>query len=384
MAEPNEPKVDATEEFEEYTAPPRTDEQGNPVPRAKGLRAAGYQFPPPDPNVPLTKANLAKGLGVPEIPRAQPAAARDWPVPALPGQQPAQPAEGAPAVKVTEDALFEEYRRPDLDVHPRTGRGLRADPPPQPKAQDILAKWKEPDIQVATPRRFGVLPPRPDRPATQEAQVEDDQALLDAASDVAAASRGAVMSNPTANGPLQTVVHHEDDDLFAPIPEVPPALPGPPKAAAARQPHTSDAPRPAPDPGKACRIGLVQAEFNLGITSAMAAAAKEEAERLGAVVVAHAKVPGAFDTPLAVQRLLQRADVDAVVVIGCIIQGETGHDVVIADATARALVDLALRFDRPVGLAITGPRMTQAQGEARIGAAAFAVASVVVQHRLTV
>ncbi|MCA1819569.1 MAG: hypothetical protein LC620_05910, partial [Halobacteriales archaeon] len=67
-------KVDATEEFEEYTAPPRLDEKGQPIPKSRGLSAAGYRFPPPGgPQPPLTKENLAKGIGVPAIERPAPA-----------------------------------------------------------------------------------------------------------------------------------------------------------------------------------------------------------------------------------------------------------------------------------------------------------------------
>jgi len=79
---------------------------------------------------------------------------------------------------------------------------------------------------------------------------------------------------------------------------------------------------------------------------------------------------------------LERGDVDAVVVVGCVIQGETGHDEVITHAAAQTLLALACNSGKPVGLGVTGPRMTHAQAEARIGAAAFAVARVVAQHRL--
>jgi 6,7-dimethyl-8-ribityllumazine synthase len=93
-------------------------------------------------------------------------------------------------------------------------------------------------------------------------------------------------------------------------------------------------------------------------------------------------VAGAYDIPLTAKVLAERADVDAVVAIGCIIQGETGHDELIAHATARTLHELALRTDKPVGLAVTGPRMTEAQAWARLDAAAFAVGSVLEQHVL--
>ncbi|MCA1810957.1 MAG: 6,7-dimethyl-8-ribityllumazine synthase, partial [Halobacteriales archaeon] len=134
--------------------------------------------------------------------------------------------------------------------------------------------------------------------------------------------------------------------------------------------------------GPVPRIGLVQCDFNHSITTAMALAAHQEARRLGAPLAHHLHVPGVFDAPLAAKTLLERGDVDAVVVVGCVIQGETGHDEVITHAAAQTLLALACNSGKPVGLGVTGPRMTKAQAEARVSAAAFAVASVVAQHRL--
>ena len=130
------------------------------------------------------------------------------------------------------------------------------------------------------------------------------------------------------------------------------------------------------------QLGIVQAEFNRDITDAMASAARDEARRLGCPVTAHVRVPGVFDTPLAAKTLLQRPDVEAVVVIGCVIQGETGHDELITHAAAKQLLELACQLEKPVALGVTGPRMTRGQAMARIGSGAFAVSSAVAQARL--
>ncbi|MEA3143645.1 MAG: hypothetical protein QOG31_969, partial [Thermoplasmata archaeon] len=242
------PTVDATDEFEEYTAPPRLDERGQPIPKSKGLNAAGYRFPPPGgPQPALTKENLAKGIGVPALER-RPAAERAWPVPPLtktpapvPVPTPAAPA-AAQVVKVHEDPLFEEYQRPDLKQHPRTGAGLRTDPPPPPSAKELLEKYEPPVPEVHTPKRFTVLPARKDG---GERTQQEDAAHLDAVADALIASN-AVMSNPVANGPMKTVVHTPDEDLFAPAPEVPVAQPGPsPLPASATPPPQAPLPRPA-------------------------------------------------------------------------------------------------------------------------------------------
>lgn len=395
------PKVESTDEFETYTAPPRVDAQGRSLSGpSRGLGAAGHQFPPKDPTAPtppLTKANMAKGIGVPEIPRPAPGAApASWPVPTLPGQpaKPVPPAEHKmdrpvppPAEIVDDTGLFEVYQRPGLDQAPRTGRGLRSEPPPGPKAADILARMPEPQAEVVTPKRFALFePPGRSRPTEQD----EVAAHLDALADIAATTasvEGAVMSHSVENGPIRTVIHHDKSglrDVHDP-PLAPPAPPAPaaPVAAAVSQPHLPTAPPVRAEAnGPALRIGVVQATFNLAITEGMLTAAKRELARLDATLAAHVQVPGAFDTPLAAQTLLGRDDVDGVVVIGCIIQGETGHDELIAHATATTLQALALRFEKPVGLAITGPRMTEVQAWARLEAGAFAVASVVEQARL--
>lgn len=109
----------------------------------------------------------------------------------------------------------------------------------------------------------------------------------------------------------------------------------------------------------------------------MLEAAKAKAAELGATVVEVVRVPGAWEIPLAVKRALSRPDVDAVVAIGAIVQGETQHDALIAGAVAEALLDLQLETGKPVGLGVTGPGMSWAQAEARVENAARAVAAAV-------
>ena len=58
---------------------------------------------------------------------------------------------------------------------------------------------------------------------------------------------------------------------------------------------------------------------------------------------------GIYDMPTIVKRLLQRWDVDGVVMIGAVIKGETQHDEVIAHAIANIAAQLAVQFDKPVG-----------------------------------
>ncbi len=114
------------------------------------------------------------------------------------------------------------------------------------------------------------------------------------------------------------------------------------------------------------RIGFVVGEFNADITQLMMERAKAHAEFLECDVTHIVRVPGAFDTPLAVKKMLERSDVDAAVALGAVIEGDTEHDQVVAQHAARKVMDLALEYGKPVGLGISGPGMSRAQGQARI------------------
>lgn len=121
-------------------------------------------------------------------------------------------------------------------------------------------------------------------------------------------------------------------------------------------------------------LGIVAAEFNAEITDTMLEQAKAHAVKLGAPVKCVLRVPGAFDAPLAIKKLLEREDVDAVVVLGAIVTGGTKHDEVIANVLASKIADLSLSYGKPVALGVSGPGMTYEQARER--AADYAERSV--------
>lgn len=129
------------------------------------------------------------------------------------------------------------------------------------------------------------------------------------------------------------------------------------------------------------KIGIVVSEFHYDITSMMLERARQHAEFLGAEVGDVVKVPGVFDMPLAVQKLLKKEGIDGVVTLGAVIEGETEHDDIVMGQTSRKITDLAVEFGKPVGLGITGPGMSRLQAEKRIERAKAAVESVVKLHQ---
>ena len=113
-------------------------------------------------------------------------------------------------------------------------------------------------------------------------------------------------------------------------------------------------------------IAIVVSEFNQQITSKMLDIALQKAKSLNLNIKYTCKVPGVFDIPLVIDTLLQKKEVDAVVTLGAVIKGQTKHDELITNATARALMDLSIKYQKPVTLGITGPGMTNRQAQARI------------------
>ncbi len=114
------------------------------------------------------------------------------------------------------------------------------------------------------------------------------------------------------------------------------------------------------------KIAIVVAEFNKDITDKMLFAAKQRAKNLKMQVKNILHVPGTFDMPLIVEKLLKTHDIDAIITLGAVIKGETGHDVLIANNTARLLADLSLKYQKPIALGITGPDMTVKQAKNRV------------------
>ena len=129
------------------------------------------------------------------------------------------------------------------------------------------------------------------------------------------------------------------------------------------------------------RIGAVVSEFNYDITMMMLERAKEHAQFLGAEITHIVKVPGVFDMPLPVKILIDRKDIDGIIVIGAVIEGETEHDDIVIQHATRKIADLSVEYKKPIGLGITGPGMSRLQAQDRIDNAKSAVEAVVKLHR---
>jgi len=102
--------------------------------------------------------------------------------------------------------------------------------------------------------------------------------------------------------------------------------------------------------GKGLRIGLVVSRFNDFIGERLLAGALDCLGRHGVLEkdITIARVPGAFEIPVAARRLALSGKHDAVVCVGCVIRGETSHYEQVCAEVARGVAAVALEAGLPV------------------------------------
>lgn len=97
------------------------------------------------------------------------------------------------------------------------------------------------------------------------------------------------------------------------------------------------------------RFGIVVAEWNAAVTNALAQGAVDTLVKHGTlesdIIVKH--VPGTFELPAGGQFMAEYTDVDAVILIGCVIQGETRHFDFICQGVTQGTIDLNLKYNKP-------------------------------------
>jgi 6,7-dimethyl-8-ribityllumazine synthase len=120
--------------------------------------------------------------------------------------------------------------------------------------------------------------------------------------------------------------------------------------------------------GEGRRVAVVASRFNESVTTRLAEGAVEALVRHGAHFddVDVLWVPGAWELPMAVRRVLASGRYDGVVAVGAVIRGETPHFDVVAGEAARGLSEASREFDAPVTLGLLTTD-TLAQAEARAG-----------------
>jgi len=98
------------------------------------------------------------------------------------------------------------------------------------------------------------------------------------------------------------------------------------------------------------KFGVVVSEWNDEVTEALYSGAVQTLVENGVPKANILKkyVPGSYELILGSQWLAQQDDIDAVICLGCVIQGETRHFDFICDAVAQGIKDVNLNFNKPV------------------------------------
>lgn len=97
------------------------------------------------------------------------------------------------------------------------------------------------------------------------------------------------------------------------------------------------------------RIGMVVAEWNSEVTDSLARAAQEALAACSVKPenIIRISVPGSFELTAGAKSMVEHEKVDAVICLGCVIQGETRHFEFICNAVAQGLTLLSVRFSIP-------------------------------------
>jgi len=118
------------------------------------------------------------------------------------------------------------------------------------------------------------------------------------------------------------------------------------------------------------RIGIAVSRYHDGVTSRLADGAVSAFVGAGGMeadlVVVDA--PGSFELVAIAHALAMRADIDAVVCLGCVLTGETTHDQYICQAVANGLGAITAQVGKPVAFGVLTCQSI-AQAEARAGGA---------------
>lgn len=106
--------------------------------------------------------------------------------------------------------------------------------------------------------------------------------------------------------------------------------------------------------GMDLRIGIVQARFNTPVCEGLLTACLAELRRLGVqeADTLHVTVPGALEIPLALQKLADSNQFDALIALGAVIRGETYHFELVSNESGAGITRVGLDFGIPIANAV--------------------------------
>ncbi len=109
------------------------------------------------------------------------------------------------------------------------------------------------------------------------------------------------------------------------------------------------------------RFAIIVSEWNDSVTEALYDGAYNTLRENGVPKdnIIRKNVPGSFELSLAAQWVANEKYIDAVICLGCVIQGETKHFDFICNAVANGLTNVGLKFNKPVIFRVLTPNSQQ-------------------------
>jgi len=132
--------------------------------------------------------------------------------------------------------------------------------------------------------------------------------------------------------------------------------------------------------GEDLRVGIVQARFNADVGHGLLSSCLAELKRLGVADedILHVTVPGALEVPLALAKMAETQQFDALIALGAVIRGETYHFELVSNESGAGITRIGLDYGIPIANAILTTE-NDAQAEARMAEKGSDAAKVAVE-----
>ena len=106
--------------------------------------------------------------------------------------------------------------------------------------------------------------------------------------------------------------------------------------------------------GEGLRIGIVQARFNATVGQGLLSSCLAELSKLGVANedILHITVPGALEVPLALQKMAETQQFDALNALGAVIRGETYHFELVSNESGAGITRVGLDYGMPIANAV--------------------------------
>jgi 6,7-dimethyl-8-ribityllumazine synthase len=132
--------------------------------------------------------------------------------------------------------------------------------------------------------------------------------------------------------------------------------------------------------GEGLRVGIVQARFNEVVCAGLLSACVAELAALGVAGedVLHVTVPGALEIPLALQKMAETQQFDALIALGAVIRGETYHFELVSNESGAGITRIGLDYGIPIANAVLTTENDE-QAEVRMAVKGAEAARVAVE-----